>query len=514
MNATVLRALFRDALYQVLDNRVFRLLSILVGVLVLPTWLIGARQDELSLLFGWRTYFYEDVFAWLNLPFPGLGRAHVQLIQMFQTAFVDQFAGKLGITFAVAATAFFVPRMLEKGAADTLFSKPVSRFTLLFSRYMAGLVFIAILATLLVGGMHLGLLVNSGYSDPGFLWTILTLVYLFAILHAFSVAVGVLTRSTVAAILTTLMFFLFTGCTHLVWEGRDKNREEIDKSLAVTNSEAESADTFDRFTRYFLVALDTAHYVLPKTNDAGRIAAKLRRDLGGHEEAVFDPDTRLTVLAQATGMKRRGDFPEEPVSWTPAGGEPGFTARLERRTWNGPESEGGEYRGSNWVRFMVARAAQERRAELASDPSVSDLTEARTRAGIWREGDGWERTRETFAGQSAVFLTWTRADPQRGPRDQRAILFGRWPEFVYAVELDMPAGWADDPEHARRLDGFLGSFAFDSGPDPGNPDAWYSERFDWDAELKYNAFFSILSTLGFVLAVLGLAGWRLSRIDF
>ena len=35
--------------------------------------------------------------------------------------------------FCIAATAFFVPRMLEKGAADTLFTKPLSRVVLLLS---------------------------------------------------------------------------------------------------------------------------------------------------------------------------------------------------------------------------------------------------------------------------------------------------------------------------------------------------------------------------------------------
>ena len=53
---------------------------------------------------------------------------------LLQIVFIDYLAGTVGIFMCVAATVFFVPRMLEKGAADPLFSKPVSRWSLLFAR--------------------------------------------------------------------------------------------------------------------------------------------------------------------------------------------------------------------------------------------------------------------------------------------------------------------------------------------------------------------------------------------
>ena len=511
MNANITRALFSDALAQVLDNKVFRLLVVLVGIMVLPTFLIGLQEDSVVILFGTWEYFYEDLFGWLGLPFPGLGQAHIFLIQAIQQIFVDVFAGSFGVTIAVAASAFFVPRMLEKGAADTLFSKPVSRTTLLLSRYFAGLVFVAILSVVLVSGMHIGLLLNSGYSDPGFLWSILTLVYIFAILHAFSMFVGVITRSTVASILTTLMFFMFTGCTHVAWEAKEGNQAKIEESRALRDDTVEDADAFDRFEQIVIGAVDVAHFVLPKTNDATKIAQKLRSSLDDIAAPVRDIDTGLEVKVPPEGWAVAGDFPEEPVTWSSPDGS--VTLLLARRQWDGPEAEGDEHRWGHWARFMTERIAGERRAEIEASVDPDDLVEERTRRGHWKDGDGdFERTRADFADHSSIFLTWTdRSGPEE--RARQAIFFSRLPEWIYRVEIDHPVGWDDDEENARLLDGFTASFTFEDDDDD-DPDDWYAERFDWDAELKYNIFFSIGSTLAFIGLLLALGSWRLSRIDF
>ena len=74
MKVSAVSALFQDALYQVLDNWVFRILAVLTGCLVLVTFLIGFREDEVVLLFGLKTWSYADLThnfgqAWVQ---PGL----------------------------------------------------------------------------------------------------------------------------------------------------------------------------------------------------------------------------------------------------------------------------------------------------------------------------------------------------------------------------------------------------------------------------------------------------------
>src|SRR5258706_5286091 len=221
MNKPIARALFLDAYYQVLDNKVFRLLAIVASLLVLPTFVLGASEQGLVILYGVKTVPWEDI-GWLV----GGLRNHALIVQRYQDIVVGGLAGTIGILFAIAATAFFVPRMLEKGAADVVFSRPVSRHVLLLARYCAGVLFVAILSTALVLGMHIGLLLVSGTSDPAFLWSVATIVYVYTLVHSVSLLMGVLTRSSVAAILMTILFFSFNGCIHQSWIGSEYYREQ------------------------------------------------------------------------------------------------------------------------------------------------------------------------------------------------------------------------------------------------------------------------------------------------
>jgi ABC-type transport system involved in multi-copper enzyme maturation permease subunit len=497
LNLQVVEALFRDALYQVLDNKVFRILSGVVLSFVLATFLVGAREDSLVLLFGWKELYYEDIFAFFGLPFPGLEGAGEILVQRIQTILVDYLAGTLGIIFAISATAFFVPRMLEKGAADMLFSKPVSRFALLLSRYMSGLLFVALLAIVLVGGMHVGFLLNSGYSDPGFLWSIASLIYLFALLHGVSILVGVVTRSTVASILVTLFFALFTSCVHTGWQGKDMfvNNPHVgslqdeeaqeaasDGSGSPVDSHASQDEDNERWRQLLFLSIDTVHYVLPKTSDATPIARKLRKDLQHRYADLFDEEGGLLIPAAPTGWKRRTpdeDLAGEGVVWALPDGN--ATITLQRRTMKGTN------------RLRTAKAL---RISLESKPEVSAV----------EESTGYIARTETKR------LDWVVNDAQ-GERKHRIHVFTGGGQ-LYTLEIEGAPSWIDDAAAYEVVQRFVHSFTFNESENATDPFSRYEQLLDWDAPLRYNIFFSIGSSLAFLLAMLGLAWWRLSRIDF
>jgi ABC-type transport system involved in multi-copper enzyme maturation permease subunit len=496
LNRQVVEALFRDALYQVLDNKVFRILSGVVLSFVLATFLVGAREDALTLLFGWKELYYEDIFAFFDLPFPGLEGAGQILVQNIQTVLVDYLAGTIGIVLAIAATAFFVPRMLEKGAADTLFSKPVSRFALLLSRYLAGLLFVGLLAIVLVGGMHLGFLLNSGYSDPGFLWSIASLIYLFALLHGVSILVGVLTRSTVASILVTLFFSLFTSCVHAGWKGkemfvsdatlrtiREQEERESEPSSDGAQTATENADDDDdRWRDLLFLSLDTVHYVLPKTSDAAPIARKMRRDLEHRYAELFDEEGGLLVPASPSGWERRTQneaLSAEGVVWALPDGS--ATITLQRRSMKGTN------------RLRTAKAM---RISLESRPEVSAV----------EEETGW------IANTDTKRLTWVENGSQ-GERRHRAHVFTGGGQ-LYTLEIEGTPAWNEDKAADAVVHRFVHSFTFNESENATDPNSRFENKLGWDAPLKYNIFFSIGSSLAFLLVVLGLAWLRLSRIDF
>lgn len=489
MNAQVVRALFRDALYQVLDNKVFRILVGVVGLLVALTFVIGARDDALVLLFGWKEIRYATIFDFFNIPYPGLEGAGEILVQRVQQLIVDGLAGTLGIIFAVAATAFFVPRMLEKGAADTLFSKPVARFALLFSRYLAGLLFVAILAVVLVGGMHVGFLLNSGYSDPGFLWSILTLVYVFALLHGVSVLTGVLTRSTVASILLTLVFMLFTGCVHQSWRVKelflDENtaaRMHGDEEDPEAAAEAAAHDEEDRWRTLLFTALDTVHYVLPKTSDASSIARKLRQDLELRYAELWDQETGFLIAGPPVGWERRtGDdaLAGEGIVWALPDGS--ATMRLARSSAAGTKR---------------IRAAKDLRAELEARADVRELADQ----------TGWVANTRTSR------LDWV----EDGPAGERAhrVHFLIGGGHLWRLDIEGTPEWRADQAADRVVQDFVDGFTFNRGDNATDPFSRFEALFDWRAPLPYNIFFSIVSSLAFLLLTLVAAWFKLRRMDF
>ena len=326
MNGTVLRALFIDAYQQVLDNWVFRILAVLVFGTVAFSFAVGASPDFISIL--WLRYPYAELGFEANmLP----GEARRELLQGLQSLFIDNVVGTFGLLGCLAATSFFVPQMLERGAADTLFSKPVSRIALLTARYAAGLLFVGLLAVALVGGLFLGLKARWGLEGTDLLWSAPVLVYRYAIVYSATVLIGVLTRSSVAALLGSFLFLGFNGCVHGAWEVREftvNARSQMEASarpvepqpepdpVEEAQAAAEAADTEPEsppdeglsLVRGLWKAVTVAHFVLPKPGEAPRIVELLT---DGDPDAA-DAQKRAEFDAKNAERVAKGFRPRSP----------------------------------------------------------------------------------------------------------------------------------------------------------------------------------------------------------
>ncbi len=497
MNATIGKALLLDMFYQTLDNRMFRLLVILVVVLIAPTFLVSFGEDSVSVVFGWKKVDYTTIYQTFYGQAVGENPAQ-RIIGDLQSLFIGFFAGTLGLLFCIAATAFFLPRTLEKGAAENVFAKPVSRRTVLLTRYFAGLLFVSLLALMLVFGIHAGLLLMSGYSDPGFLWSAVTLVYLFGILHAISVIVGVFTRSSVTALLTTMMFFAFNGCIQKGWAVYQTQQavETAKKTvLQEAASESQPADPEDSEKDYspLLQALSVAHYVLPKTTDAEVIALKLRRSLEA-APAFEDDTTHLVVQSVPAGFVREagGSVEGDGVVWSKELGGERSTFTLRRFARKVDRGDGKRPRS-----MFPSTAADERKEALQAEdasnkPEEQDLQlsgGSRTSSLLWQPTvDGVLRHREAH------------------------YFFGNT-DWLYVLEVDGPASAFED--HADADETLAFQFLSLVQP-PGNVNFtnWYENQMSWRGPLRFNLWFSIGSTLAFVFVLLFCAWWKLARIDF
>ncbi len=517
MNGIKLSALFRDALYQVLDNWVFRILVVLTGIVVLFTFALGFRENEIVLLFGVERWSYDGIFQAFDAP----SQKDPQgiLIGALTGLIFDQVVGKFGVMFCIAATAFFVPRMIEKGAADVLFHKPVSRLVFYLHRYLVGLLFVGILSSIMALGIYAGLAIASGWHDPGVLLAAPLLTYVFGLVYAVTMWIGVVTRSTVAAILLSIVFFAVNGCVHLTWHafgaGAQVERLEREKQDEgdLDSDEAFEEDETPAALRYFVDGITYLHYVLPKTGDAAVLASKVRR---AAEAPPFLDETELVaVFDLPDGFEvLEPTAPSVPADVTAAFGDPvyafeGSIAPDEEDAW-----------AEASVRAtLLARPIRElertRRGEVITRPETltqagSLLKDAVEDAGL---GDvrssltsfGSNPNAQTFGGTR--ILTWE--DEEERLTSTHALVFkGMSEERIFTL-------WVEDgttePTEERRLavDEELGQqmgVYFLADP--------YQAKFTFDAPWRYNIFFSVGSSLAFVLVFLLLGWWKLSRIDF
>lgn len=170
--------------------------------------------DEVS-----RGYRITALFGGMELDTP-LPLDH--FLARLQMAIGVLIAGAFGVLIAVIVTAGSIPAMLARGAADLLLAKPIGRGRLLLYRYVGGLFFVLLHATVLIGGTWAALAWRSGWWNPGYLGCILVVTAFFAVLHAVSVLVGVVSKSAVAPILATLgtwTFCFFLGVWHELSDG-------------------------------------------------------------------------------------------------------------------------------------------------------------------------------------------------------------------------------------------------------------------------------------------------------
>lgn len=481
------KALLEDAFLQILDNTVFRILVVVVALMVLPTFLVGATPEGLDFLFGWKTIGYAE----LGGLFGSARGADMQLavVKGVQELVVQGLAGSIGVFFCIAATSFFVPRMLEKGAADVVFSRPLSRATLLLSRWFAGVLFVGVLAFLLVGGMHLGFLLRSGHSDPGFLWSALTLVYLFATVHCFSTLVAVLTRSSVAAILLALVFFVFNGCIHRSWQFK-----EYGLAMAAEKTEDEGLEEPEGVLGTLVAVLDGLHWTLPKTSDADVLAKKLRTVVVGPDHVVRDATTELLVGADYEGAeldRPTTDTLAAPAVWSAKDDNGDIVARVELKRRDRVLS-----RDQRNGRERVKRQSQRQAADEA-------------------QAAGASLRRETVqsSGQGTVELVaWNEPGTSGWIRERAFLAEGDW---MYEIEFATRPGWIDETERERRRKAFLDGLSFDNAAvGRVDPETWYAKRFGWTAPPKFNAFVSIGTTVLFCAILMWAAVWRVRRIDF
>lgn len=202
-----------------------------------------------------------------------------KIVEVIKVAIVAPlFVG--GLFLSIFSASSFIPNMLEKGSIDLLLSKPVSRAQIILGKFFGGFAVVFLNIAYLVIGIWLLLGVKFGTWAPEILLSIVMISFTFAVLYSLIILVGILTRSSILAMmLTYIIFFILSPV--LVF--RDKISILLDSD----------------FTEYLL---DGLYYIIPKTAELSTINMNVVQGLGIDEYQPIITSFLFMILTLALSI--------------------------------------------------------------------------------------------------------------------------------------------------------------------------------------------------------------------
>lgn len=133
---------------------------------------------------------------------------------------------------ALISTAGMVPDFISSGAVDLVLAKPIGRARLFLTKYLAGLMFVALQVTVFSVGAFLVIGIRGGAWEPVLFLGIPIVLAFFSYLFAFEALIGLLTKSAIASLLITLclwiaVFAINSVETQLVLEAKIRQDQAV-----------------------------------------------------------------------------------------------------------------------------------------------------------------------------------------------------------------------------------------------------------------------------------------------
>jgi ABC-type transport system involved in multi-copper enzyme maturation permease subunit len=184
-------ALLLDAYRELNARKMFWITLILSGMCVVAFALFGVNAKGFT-------------FLGMTLTAPG---AQFWYKWVFSVFVIGVWAKWAALILALISTASIFPELIASGSIDLYLSKPISRLRLFLTKYIGGLLFVVLQMSVFAIGCYLVFGIRGHEWRPSLFLMIPLVVLLYSYLFCVCVLVGVMTRSTIAAILLTVLFW-------------------------------------------------------------------------------------------------------------------------------------------------------------------------------------------------------------------------------------------------------------------------------------------------------------------
>jgi hypothetical protein len=197
----VFAALLLDTYRQLNSQKLFWITLALSGLIVLGFACIGINENGITLLWFEVGSFGGAITSALMSP----AQLYKQLFVSFGVGF---WLSWLATILALVSTAGMIPSFIAGGAIELTLSKPVSRIKLFLYKFLMGLLFSALQVAVFSTACFLLIGIRGGDWQPKVFLAIPLVVLFFSYLFSLCALIGLVTRSTMAALLLTLLCWL------------------------------------------------------------------------------------------------------------------------------------------------------------------------------------------------------------------------------------------------------------------------------------------------------------------
>ena len=196
-------ALLVDAYRELCAKKLFWITMGLSGLVVLAFAMVGINEQGIT-------------FLWFQLPAEAFGaRMTSETLPpgllyrfMFSSLAVPIWLSWVAVILGLISTAGMIPDLIQGGTIEAILSRPIGRVRLLLTKFVGGLLFMALQVGVFSTLVFIVIGVRGGSWAPEVFLAVPIVVAMFSYLFAVCVLLGLVTRSTIAALLLTLLFWM------------------------------------------------------------------------------------------------------------------------------------------------------------------------------------------------------------------------------------------------------------------------------------------------------------------
>ena len=194
-------AILVDSYRLLLSRKLFWITLVISGIVVLFYASIGFNDRGFFLLFGafeFESQFFKAGSEWATTMYLGI----------FSYFIIGLWLTWAAIILALVSTTPIFNDFMADGSIDLVLSKPVGRVWVFLVKYFGSLLFVVAQVTLFALGVFLCAGWRVGVWEWKIFWAIPIVTAIFSYLYCFSVLMTILTRSTMASFLLTILLWV------------------------------------------------------------------------------------------------------------------------------------------------------------------------------------------------------------------------------------------------------------------------------------------------------------------